>query len=162
EGYIVRSDYLVSRESLGADSKFDQFNIDTLYAHRFDRHAVQLGGRYHVTISGVAPLESAYRLGGYTRLAGYQPNELVGQNYAMVLLGYSYEIAKVLRMPALLGGSIEYGNVWQQRSDMAFDEGDLNGSVYLGLDSWVGPILFGIGAREGGFHNVFLEVGHKF
>ena len=162
EGYIVRSDYLFSRESLGADVDFDQFDLDALYAYRFDRHAVQFGGRYHVTVSGVAPLESAYRLGGYTRLAGYQPNELVGQNYAMLLMGYSYEIAKVLRMPALLGGSLEYGNVWQDRSDMAFDEGDLNGSVYIGLDSWVGPILFGIGAREGGFHNVFLEVGHKF
>lgn len=161
-GYIVRSDYLFSRESLGADNDFDQFDLDALYAHSFGRHAVQLGGRYHVTVSGVAPLESAFRLGGYTRLAGYQPNELVGQNYALLLAGYSYEIAKVLRMPALLGGTLEYGNVWQRRSDMAFDEGDLNGSVYIGLDSWVGPILFGIGAREGGYHNIFLEVGHKF
>ena len=110
----------------------------------------------------MAPLQSLYRLGGYSRLVGFQRNELTGQHYAVLLAGYSYQFGKLLDQEALAGASLEYGNVWQERSDMDFDDAILNGSVYIGMDSWLGPILFGIGAREGGEFNMFLELGHRF
>lgn len=115
-----------------------------------------------MTTSGVSPIQSLYRLGGYSRLVGFQRNELTGQDYAILLGGYSYQIGKVLNRNAIVGTLLEYGNAWQRRSDMAFKDAILNGSVYIGLDSWIGPVLFGIGAREGGEYNLFLEVGHRF
>ena len=162
DGYSARVGYTVSREALGADTDFEQFDFDTIGAKSFDKQAVQLGLRYHVTTSGVAPIQSVYRVGGYTRLVGYELNEINGQNYAVLLGGYSYKIADVLNQDALLGGTLEYGNVWQDRSDMSFGSAVLNGSIYIGLNSWIGPILFGIGAREGGEKNLFFEVGHRF
>ncbi len=165
EGYLLRTRYTWSRDAFGADSKFDQLDVDAVVARtfgEFGKHSVQLGLRYHVTSSGVAPIQSVYRLGGFARLVGYQPNELTGQDYAMLLAGYSYRIGRLLNQPALAGTMLEYGNAWQRRSDMAFDKGVFNGSVYVGLDSWIGPVLFGVGAREGGHQNVFLEIGHPF
>ena len=76
--------------------------------------------------------------------------------------GYPYEIRKLLGQEAIAGVLLEYGNAWQRRSDMGMDSAQLNASFYLGLDSWLGPILFGIGGREGGERNLFLEVGHRF
>ena len=61
----------------------------------------------------------------------------------------------------MAGVLLEYGNAWQRRSDMS-SASELNGSLYLGIDSWLGPILFGVGAREGGGQNVFMEIGHRF
>ena len=159
---MLRNRYVISRDALGADSDFEQYNLDGAYAHSFDAHSLQAGLRYHTTLSGVAPLQSSFRVGGFSRLVGYQPNELFGQNYALLFGGYSYRMTKLLNQPALLGIMLEYGNVWQQRGDISFDGSVLNGSVYVGLDSWIGPILFGIGAREGGNRNLFLEVGHRF
>lgn len=162
EGYLARARYTISRKDLGADTKFDQFDFDALAAKSFGDHAVQFGLRYHLTTSGVAPVQSLYRVGGYTRMVGFQPNELTGQHYAVLLAGYSYRIGTLFNQDALVGGMFEYGNVWESRSDMDFGDAVLNGSVYIGLDSWLGPILFGIGAREGGEHNLFLELGHRF
>jgi NTE family protein len=162
EGWLLRNRYVWSRDSLGADVDFEQFDVDTLYARRFgDTHSVLVGARYHSTVSGEAPLQSLYRVGGFTRLVGYQPNERSGQHYALLMAGYNKQIFDVLGAPALVGTLFEYGNVWERRSDMDFDDGDLHGSVYLALDSWLGPIIFGWGKREGATGNLFLEVGNR-
>ena len=108
------------------------------------------------------PVQSLYRLGGRTRLAGFRLNQLTGQHYALVYAGYSYQLANVFGRSALVGGTLEYGNAWERREDMAFDDGILNGSAYLGFDSWLGPMLFGYGWRETGDGVLFLEIGTPF
>jgi NTE family protein len=162
DGYLARTRYTWSRDAFGADTKFDQLDFDAIYAYEFGRHSVQAGARYHVTTSGVAPIQSLYRLGGFSRLAGFVSNELTGQDYAELLLGYSYRAGRLLNQDVLLGGTLEYGNAWLDRSQMSWGNSLVNGSIYVGIDSWIGPILFGVGARPGGEHNVFLEIGHRF
>ncbi|MFG3450396.1 patatin-like phospholipase family protein [Stenotrophomonas sp. NPDC047960] len=150
-----------SRESLGADSRFGQIDLDAVGAFPFGRSAVQLGLRYHVTSSGTAPVQSIYRLGGRWRLAGFQQNQLTGQDYALGFAGYTYELGKVLGRSAQVGGTVEYGNAWQRRSDMSLSDGIWNGSLFLGFDSWIGPLIFGLGMREGGHRVVFIELGQS-
>jgi NTE family protein len=165
DGYLLRARYSISREALGADAEFDQFDqfdFDSFLARSFGRHSLQGGLRYHSTVSGVAPFHSEYRVGGFSRLVGYQPNERNGQHYAILLGGYSYRMAKLVNQPALVGVLLEHGNVWEDRGDIGFDGAVLHGSVYVGLDSWLGPILFGVGTREGGDVNAFLGIGTRF
>jgi NTE family protein len=162
DGYIMRNRYTFSRTGLGADVDFEQYDLDAIGARSFGPHAVQLGLRYHATTSGVAPLQSLYRVGGFSRLAGFTPDELTGQAYGVLLGGYTYQLGEVFGQKALVGGTLEYGNIWQRRTDMAFGDGILNGSLFIGADTWVGPIMLGIGAREGGHMNLFLTVGETF
>ena len=162
DGYMVRSRYSLSRTELGADVDFGQYGFDGLAAKSFGSHAFQFGLRYHVTTSGLAPLQSVYRLGGFTRLIGFTPNELTGQDYGVLLGGYSYQLGEVFGQKALVGGTLEYGNVWQDRSDMDFNDGILNGSLFIGADTWLGPMMFGIGAREGGYKSLFMTLGETF
>jgi len=162
DGYIAQLGYTMSRESLGADAQFDQVDFDALFAKSFGKHSVQGGLRYHSTIDGTAPVQSLYRLGGRTKLAGFRHNELTGQDYVVLIGGYLYQLGSVLGRSAFLGGTLEYGNVWQERDDMDLGDGIVNGSVYFGFDSWVGPLLFGFGLREGGEGNMFLEISQQF
>jgi NTE family protein len=159
DGFLVDLGTYQSREALGADSRFGQIDLDAVGAFPFGQHAVQLGLRYHVTATGTAPVQSLYRLGGRWRLAGFQHNQLTGQNYALGFVGYTYELGKVLGRSAQVGGTVEYGNAWQRRSDMSFTDGIWNGSLFLGFDSWIGPLIFGMGLREGGERVVFIELG---
>ena len=158
-GYYAMVGYGISRDWLGSDSDFDQVDFDALVARSFDSHALQLGASYHATVSGTLPVESRYRLGGRGRLAGYHYNELTGQHYALLMAGYTYQLGSFLGRSAQVGGTLEYGNAWERREDMAFDSGVLNASLYAGFDSWLGPMLFGFGWREGGDGLVFLEIG---
>jgi len=133
-----------------------------LGAKSFGLHALQVGGGWHSTISGELPIQSRYRLGGRARLAGYRLNELTGQHYMLVVAGYSYQLAELLGRSAQVGGTLEYGNAWEDRDDISFGDASLNASVYAGFDSWLGPMLFGIGWREHGDGVLFLDIGRPF
>lgn len=161
-GYYAALRYTSATTGLGSDTPFRQAGADATFAHAHGRHAVQFGSAYHSTIEGVLPLNERYRLGGRGRLSGFHYNELTGQHYAMVLAGYSYQLAEVFSRSASVGVMLEYGNAWELRSMMSFDDGILNGSVYLGFDSWLGPLLLGYGLREGGHGAAFLELGKPF
>lgn len=159
DGFLVTLGTYQSREALGADSRFGQIDLDAVGAFPFGKQAVQLGLRYHVTSSGTAPVQNLYRLGGRWRLAGFQHNQLTGQDYALGFVGYTYELGRILGRSAQVGGTVEYGNAWQRRSDMSLEDGIWNGSLFLGFDSWIGPLIFGMGLREGGERVVFIELG---
>lgn len=161
DGSLVRLGSYQSRSALGADARFDQLGLDAITARSFGEHALQLGLRYHVTASGQAPVQNLYRLGGRWRLAGFQHNQLTGQDFALGFVGYTYQLGTLLGRSAQVGGTVEYGNAWQRRSDMSLSEGIWNGSVFLGFDSWVGPLIFGMGFREGGSNVLFIELGQS-
>jgi len=148
----------LGRKSLGSDDNFNQLNFDLIYAHAIGAHSAYGGLRYHETISGEALLQNQYRLGGVTRLPGYRPNELFTANYALGFIGYTYELGRLLNRPAIIGGTIEYADLW---SDNASHRQELHGSAYFGFDSWLGRFLFGYGARESGEGSFFLELGRN-
>jgi NTE family protein len=161
-GYWGNAAYTVARKEFGSDTDYDTVDFDFVGAKPFDRNAVQYGASYHSTLEGILPVQDRYRLGGRGKLAGFRVNELTGQHYALVFVGYTWQLAEVFGRSALVGGTIEYGNAWERRSNMAWDDGILNASIYLGFDSWIGPMLFGYGWREGGHGVMFLEIGRTF
>jgi NTE family protein len=148
-----------SRQSLGADTDFDQIGFDAAYARLSGVHSGFLGLRYHQTFNGVAPFQSQNRLGGVTRFAGYRPNELVTPNYALAYGGYTLELGSLLGRPAILGGTLEYGQVWQNGTASSDRRSEADASVYLGFDSWLGRLLFGYGYSDTGKGTFFFELG---
>ena len=164
DGYGGSLSYSVARREFGSSTDFSRVDADFLVAKNFGGpHAVQLGASYHTTIEGVLPLQDRYRIGGGRgRLVGFRENEVTGQHYAVVYGGYTYQLAEVFGRSALVGGTLEYGNAWERRSDMSWSDGIFNASVYIGFDSWLGPMLFGYGWREGGDGVLFLDIGKPF
>jgi len=158
-GSFAAASYVVSRQSLGADGDFEQGNLDLLHAQAIGKHSGFAGLRLHVSSDDVIPLQSQFRLGGLTRFAGYRPNERLAENYALVYGGYTYELGRVLNRPAILGGTLEYGRTWLRGQDLDDGDNELHGSLYFGFDSWLGPLQFGYGLRQGGEGVFLLELG---
>ena len=69
------------------------------------------------------------------------------------------EPSGLLDTPLYLGMSAEAGNVWQNRSEMDFDSLQLNGSVFAGFDTFIGPVYGAAGFAESGQSNFYLFVG---
>src|SRR5690606_6046665 len=111
------------------------------------------------TLSGELPLHLRHRLGGRGRLAGIHCNELAGQHYARRMAGYSYQLAALFRRSAGVGATVQYGKAWGERGHTRGPDGARDGSRALGVDSAIGPMLFGYGLREGGEGVLFLEIG---
>jgi NTE family protein len=158
-GHSVDFNFVRSMPSWGADSAFSQVNLDVLYAHALGKHSGFGGLRYHETISGDAPFQSWYSLGGVTRFAGYQAKQREIDNYALAFLGYTYELGKVLGRSAVLGGTLERGRLWTSVLGFDYSDWQTHGSVYFGFDSWLGLLILGYGRSDDGASNVFIELG---
>jgi NTE family protein len=55
--------------------------------------------------------------------------------------------------------SAEAGNVWQSRSDVSFDTMMMNGSIFTGIDTFIGPVYLAAGFAEKGETNFYLFIG---
>lgn len=161
DGFVGQVNYIDSRDSLGADTEYTQLLLDATLAQSFGSHSILLGGRYQETIDGVAPPYAQFRAGGFARLSGFQQGQLNGQNFGMVLAGYRFHFAGSGALPAYLGATVEYGNVQSDPSDI-FRNAILNGSVYFGYRSPIGPLYLGVGAAEGYGETFFFRIGNIF
>ena len=61
-----------------------------------------------------------------------------------------------------LGGSIETGNVWTRDEDIDFSSLRLAGSVFIGYDSFFGPVYLAFGHADGGNNALYLYLGRTF
>ncbi|MGH8586112.1 MAG: hypothetical protein ACREWE_08030 [Gammaproteobacteria bacterium] len=67
-------------------------------------------------------------------------------------------------LPAYAGVSLEYGNVYEDRDDISLTPGNalLAGSVFLGVDTVLGPMYLAYGHAEQGNDSIYLYLGRLF
>ena len=100
-------------------------------------------------------------IGGLTNLSGYTENQLFA-NQTALLRGVYYrrltDAQALFSVPVYLGGSLELGGVWDARRDIGRNA-SLAGSVFLGVDTFLGPIFLGYGYAQGGHNAAYLTFG---
>ncbi|MGL4932753.1 MAG: patatin-like phospholipase family protein, partial [Aeromonas sp.] len=105
-------------------------------------------------------------LGGLFRLSGFQRYQLSGRYSLLGGLRYLYRVADndfgALKMPLYLGGSLEQGGVWNKGADISMESAFTAGSVYVGVESFLGPVFLGYGMAEGGNNVFYLQLGSTF
>jgi len=153
--------YTRSAESLGADISFDQLEFVFFSSHTFGLHNFMWGGQYNTSLDDDVPIYALYAGGGFLNMSGFEANSLIGPHFGSVLAGYRYQVAKSGFLPGYVGMTLEYGNATQKRSEI-FSDGLINGSVYLGYRSPLGPIYLGIGWSEERDVLYFLRLGNVF
>jgi len=162
-GTIARLEWRGSRpDTLGADVKFDQVSFAAAYVKTWDRYTLLTRLRYDATISGVAPVNGLYLLGGFLDLSGFNRNELSGQHAARIGTVFYRRINDLAFLPAYAGVSLELGNVWDNRSDISIGGSILGGSVWVGVDTPVGPVYAGYGRAENDRSAIYVFLGRLF
>ena len=153
EGIWADLKWTLSRPGLGADSKYDLIEGDFSNTWAFGRNSVQLGLSYATTLESDGAVQDYFPLGGFLRLSGLERGAIAGPHAGLARLLIYRQLGAssgVLDTPVYLGVSVEAGNVWQRRSDMSFDSMIVNGSVFAGLDTFIGPVYLAAGFAEGG------------
>ncbi|WP_434665380.1 patatin-like phospholipase family protein [Aeromonas sp. NJAU223] len=105
-------------------------------------------------------------LGGLFRLSGFQHYQLSGRYSLLGGLRYIYRVSDndfgAFKAPLFLGGSIEQGNVWDSGEKISLENSYTAGSIYVGVESFLGPIFLGYGMAEGGHDMFYLQLGTTF
>ena len=160
----LRSDlqWTLSRPGFGADSKFDTIEGEVTQTWSRGKNSVQLGLGYATTLESESTIQEYFPLGGFLRLSGLERGEISGPHAALAKLVYYRRVGDttgILDTPIYLGLSAEAGNVWQTRSEMDFDSLLLNGSLFVGFDTFIGPAFIAAGFAEDGQSNFYLFIG---
>ena len=154
--------WTLSRPGFGADSTFDTIEGELTQTWSRGKSSLQLGLSYASTLESDSAVQDYFPLGGFLRLSGLERGEISGPHAALSRLVYYRRVGEptgLLDTPLYLGFSAEAGNVWQNRSDMDFDSLRLNGSLFAGFDTFIGPVYIAAGFAENGRSNFYVFVG---
>ncbi len=153
----------LSRPGFGADRSYDtaSFNVDTAWSR--GRSTLVAGLQFGTSLNSQSALQDHYALGGFLRLSGLERGQLTGPYAGLARLVYYRRVGHpaggLFEMPVYIGASVEMGNAWATSEAIGFDSLTANGSLFLGLDSFFGPVYLAAGFAEGGGTNFYLFVG---
>ncbi|MDH3748143.1 MAG: patatin-like phospholipase family protein [Gammaproteobacteria bacterium] len=153
----------LSRHGLGADDNYEILEIDMNSAFSRGKSTFVAGIDFATSQNADAVVQAHVPLGGFLRLSGLERGQLSGPHAGVMRLVYYRRIGDsaggLIEVPVYVGASIEAGNVWQSRDDIEFDSLLTNGSVFFGLDTYLGPVFLAAGFAEGGGTNFYLFIG---
>lgn len=145
----------------------DLLTLDWRAAHSWARNTVVAWLSTGSTIGGSqTDVRTFFPLGGFLNLSGVQSQTLAGPQYAIGRLIYLRKVGNggegILDVPAYIGSSFEFGNVWADRRDISLSDTRKDYSVFFGADTYIGPAYFAVGYDEGGSFAIYLFLGRSF
>ncbi|WP_248920985.1 patatin-like phospholipase family protein [Pseudomonas entomophila] len=152
-------------KSLDSDQSYRQwlFNLDKAFSS--GPNTLVLGGKYGRTLDDAEVVTSSFVFGGARQLSGFRQDSVSGQNMSLLRMVYYRRLTPraylPLDFPLYIGGSLERGRAWN--NDNEFDSGYINAaSVFLGLETPLGPLNLSYGANDAHERAVYLNLGHTF
>lgn len=169
QGSFAYAEYEWNSVDLGADEDYERWQALAQTAFSFgtsDANTLILTAKTAQTIDGINEPQNYYQMGGLFNLSGLGQNVYSGRQMAFLMAQYQRRLSKNsvvgLDMPVYAGFSIEGGQLWSEQSEV--DLGDLRGagSIYLGLDSPIGPVYIAYGRTESNQSALYLSLGWPF
>jgi NTE family protein len=121
-----------------------------------------------LTVLGLATVATSehdrggFGIGGFLNLSGTAPGAIAGSQAALLAAVGTYrmgELPKALGHGWYLGLSGEAGNAWARRADVRLGNVRKAGSVFVGVDSILGPLYLAWGQTHGGDGSLYLFLG---
>ncbi len=164
-GILLHSRLFMARKELGADTTYDKIDINWLTAFTYNTHTMFASAELGTNLNNQLPFYDLFTLGGFQYLSGYHTAQLSGKYLAFGRLVY-YErvghLPKAAGNGLYFGASLEAGNVWDRRVDVALTDVRKSISLFASADTSVGPLYFAYGLSDGGNYMFYLFLGRTF
>lgn len=148
------------RPGLGSDSDFDRVSVRLARAGSHKRWVLFGEGFASVVTRGDAGVENAVALGGFRRLSGYGRGEVSGQDAAVIsVMGYRKFGSEVV--PFFAGVATDTGGAWDKIENARSDDLLVSGSVFAGVDTFLGPVQLAFSYNNDKHWGVYLNVGYS-
>ncbi|MGH8296135.1 MAG: patatin-like phospholipase family protein, partial [Steroidobacteraceae bacterium] len=155
------------RNVVGGEPSLNQVTLDFLAAHTWrERDTLSLSFSGGSDLERATDLRLEFPLGGFLNLSGLKQYSLYGPHFGIGRLMFYRKVGRggpgYFDVPVYLGMSLEAGNVWQNMSDARFGNLHEDASVFLGLDTFLGPVYLGSGFDDHGNQAFYLFLGRTF
>ena len=155
------------RNVTGVDEVTNQVTFSYVGAASFGRDTLVFSTNAGLTLEGnVTDVRLLYPLGGFLNLSGLRADSLLGPDFAIARVLYYRQIGRggpgYFDFPTYVGVSFEDGNVWQSRRDISFGNTHKDASIFLGIDTFLGPVYIATGFDQHGGEAFYLFLGRTF
>ncbi|HEY6457423.1 MAG TPA: patatin-like phospholipase family protein [Steroidobacteraceae bacterium] len=167
-GQLASVEWNSERYEVGGDVPFDRLSVNYLTAGTFGRETAMFWVSGGATFNQTQPLDvrTQYPLGGLFNLSGIAADSLAGPQYAIARVLLYRKIGKggdgPFDFPTYVGVSFEAGNVFERLGDINWGNSRKDASVFLGIDTFLGPIYLATGYEEHGRQAFYLFLGRTF
>ncbi|WP_198349307.1 patatin-like phospholipase family protein [Ramlibacter pinisoli] len=156
---------LMSRTGLGASQDYKL--VSGSLGHTFDlgKSVVTAVVRAGSDLNSQAPYYDQFRLGGMFNFSGFPNGSLVGREYAWGGLMFRRRLTYLAESvgSAIYGGlTAELGQVYERFDGTRVSGAMPSGSLFLGIDSKVGPVYIAYGRAQGGHSAFYVYLGSSF
>ncbi len=156
----------------GSDYDYEQVYAEIEKPLTYFGHNITLFMKYGTTYKNNEPFDmqrvsGLFVLGGLFNLSGYAPYSFYGDNVALGVLKYNYELKDggffgSLNAPLYAGFSLEAGNAWDNGESSTLKNMKASASVYVAADTFLGPLYLAYGRSKERKDSVYLYLGEKF
>jgi NTE family protein len=155
------------RNATGVGQNADQVTASYLGAYSLGRDTLSFSASGGMTLqSHITDLNLQFPLGGFLNLSGLRAYSLLGPDFGIARALYYRQIGRggpgYFDVPTYIGMSLEIGNVWQTRSAASFGNTQKDASVFLGLNTFLGPVYIATGFDDHGHQAFYLFLGRTF
>ncbi len=162
-GFYSNLTYTSNQEQLGADLDYDQLKLAISGATTYERYTIF--GRAIADISNNAsnlPLNALFIHGGLFELSGTIRNELVSPYFGLIEAAFYRRLGDITFLPIYTGFSLEAGNAWDHKAAISANNLRYAGSIFIGADTFMGPLYCAVGTTSRGESTVYLNLGKSF
>jgi NTE family protein len=160
-GYAGSFHVSAPQRGMGSDFTYTRGDIDASFVGSSGDHTFSLGLKGGGRLGGGSlPRHDYFQWGGLLQQSGYRTGALLGESLAFGRLVYYHKLARWSLLEGMYGGfSLEAGRVGKPLVPGG-PEGLLkSGSLFLGVDSPVGPLYLGYGRAADGSSSAYLFLG---
>lgn len=165
-GVALRTTMDWETPKLGSDQSTRRLSAIGMGAASHGKNVVQFLAAGGSPVKTELPYYDWFELGGFRRLSGYSQDELLGPYMAFGSVTYLREIGRfatsIVGGATYLGVSFEAGNTWTDGADVSLSDLRYAGSVFLGVDSPLGPVYVSYGIAEGSRRSLSFSLGVPF
>ncbi len=162
-GAFLRTRFDMQLEELGSSQTIGVTEVDATVAGSISSYTVHAWTT--ASVSDRDPeTQNVHSIGGLFRLSGLAEDELLGQVAGMVGVGFRKrfgDLESIVRNNTYLGVTLETGGAWLPDDSMTFDSLRAAGSVFVAMDSFVGPLYAAWGHAEGGRDRFYIVLGRS-
>ncbi len=161
-GMLHKLEYLYATEGLGASRDYQQATANGALLFSMGKNTALLNYELGYSFDDKAPVERWYRMGGFARLSGLAPDQLLGRHTILATLAYYRRLNQLDLVSAYAGFTLEAGNVWDLSDDIGLDDLRYSGSLFVGADSPLGPVYLALGYADSNDLAAYFYLGNPF
>ncbi len=161
-GFQATAGLFASRATLGGQTSYTRWDAGGSAANSLGDHTLDLGATFKGRFGGNdLPRYDVYQWGGFLQQSGYRIGSLNGQSLQYARAVYEYKLAPLPLLNGLYAGaSLEAGRLGRPIVPGGNPTGTMkSASVFLLLDSPIGPLYFAYGRARDGNSSLYIYLG---